>query len=119
MHRTISLLALTVLVVVWAPAFADTLTGKVVKITDGDTLYVLDANYKEHKIRLAGIDAPERKQAYGLASRKHLASIVADQQVTVEYQKRDRYGEQALPLCGRSSSPRPDSCDYKLCCRAT
>ncbi len=36
--------------------FADTLTGKVVKITDGDTVYVLDANYKDHKIRLAGID---------------------------------------------------------------
>ncbi len=34
--------------------FADTLTGKVVKITDGDTLYVLDANYQQHKIRLAG-----------------------------------------------------------------
>ncbi len=60
-------------------AFADSLTGKVIKITDGDTLYVLDANYQEHKIRLAGIDAPERKQAYGLASRKHLASIVAGQ----------------------------------------
>ncbi len=73
-------------------SFADALTGKVVKITDGDTLYVLDANYKEHKIRLAGIDAPERKQAYGLASRKHLLSIVAGKQVTVEYQKRDRYG---------------------------
>ncbi len=73
-------------------AFGDTLTGKVVKITDGDTLYVLDANYKDHKIRLGGIDAPERKQAYGLASRKHLASIVAGQQVKVEYQKRDRYG---------------------------
>jgi len=72
--------------------FADSLTGKVVKITDGDTLYVLDANYKEYKIRLAGIDAPERKQAYGLASRKHLALIVAGKQVTVEYQKRDRYG---------------------------
>ncbi|MFB3088146.1 MAG: thermonuclease family protein, partial [Acidiferrobacterales bacterium] len=71
---------------------ADSLTGKVVKITDGDTLYVLDANYQEHKIRLAGIDAPERRQAYGLASRKHLASIVAGKQVTVEYQKRDRYG---------------------------
>ncbi len=73
-------------------ASADTLTGKVVKITDGDTLYVLDDNYQQHKIRLAGIDAPERKQAYGLASRKHLASIVAGKQVTVEYQKRDRYG---------------------------
>ncbi len=65
---------------------------KIVKITDGDTLYVLDANYKDHKIRLAGIDAPERRQAYGLASRKHLLSIVAGKQVTVEYQKRDRYG---------------------------
>ncbi len=48
-------------------ASADSLTGKLVKITDGDTLYVLDANYNEHKIRLAGIDAPERKQAYGLS----------------------------------------------------
>jgi len=73
-------------------AFANSLTGKVVKITDGDTVYVLDANYKDHKIRLAGIDAPERKQACGLASRKHLASIVAGQPVTIEYQKRDRYG---------------------------
>ncbi len=73
-------------------AFADTLTGKVGRVVDGDTLYVLDANYKDHKIRLAGIDAPERRQAYGLASRKHLASIVAGKQVTVEYQKRDRYG---------------------------
>jgi endonuclease YncB( thermonuclease family) len=44
------------------------------------------------KIRLAGIDAPERKQAYGLASRKHLGSIVAGKQVTVEYRKRDRHG---------------------------
>ena len=71
-------------------ASADTLTGKVGRVVDGDTLYVLDANYKDHKIRLAGIDAPERRQAYGLASRKHLASMVAGQQVTVEYQKRDR-----------------------------
>ncbi len=45
------------------PASADSLTGKVIKITDGDTLYVLDANYQQHKIRLVGIDAPERKQA--------------------------------------------------------
>ncbi len=38
-------------------ASADFPTGQVVKITDGDTLYVLDANYQQHKIRLAGIDA--------------------------------------------------------------
>ena len=56
-------------------AVADSLTGKVAKITDGDTLYVLDANYKEHKIRLAGIDAPERRQAYGLTTRCDYISL--------------------------------------------
>ncbi len=56
------LIASVFLVFLSIQAFADTLTGKVIKITDGDTLYVLDANYQEHKIRLAGIDAPERKQ---------------------------------------------------------
>ncbi len=60
-------IALCFLVFLSLTAFANSLTGKVVKITDGRTLYVLDANYKEHKIRLAGIDAPERKQAYGLS----------------------------------------------------
>ncbi len=63
----VRVIALFFLVFLSLVALADSLTGKVVKITDGDTLYVLDANYKEHKIRLAGIDAPERKQAYGLA----------------------------------------------------
>ncbi len=61
-----------------------------VSITHADV--VLDANYQQHKIRLAGIDVPERKQAYGLASRKHLGLIVAGKHVRVEYQKRDRYG---------------------------
>ena len=73
------IIALCCLVFLPLAASADSLTGKVVKITDGDTLYVLDANHQQHKIRLAGIDAPERKQAYGLASRKHLASMVAGQ----------------------------------------
>jgi endonuclease YncB( thermonuclease family) len=67
MHWAVRLITLCFLVFVPISASADTLTGKVVKIMDGDTLYVLDANYKEHKIRLAGIDAPERKQAYGLS----------------------------------------------------
>ena len=69
MYRTLTATTVALVVVLlWSyPASADSLTGKVVKITDGDTLYVLDANYKEHKIRLAGIDTPERKQAYGLS----------------------------------------------------
>lgn len=43
-------------------AIADTLTGRVIKITDGDTLTVLDASFTQHKIRLTGIDAPESDQ---------------------------------------------------------
>jgi len=73
-------------------ASADSLTGKVVKVADGDSITVLDNTNTQYRIRLQGIDAPERKQAYGLASRKHLASIVAGKQVRIEHQKRDRYG---------------------------
>ncbi len=90
--RRFRVITLGLLIGLSLTAFGDTLTGKVGRVVDGDTLYVLDANYKDHKICLAGIDAPERKQAYGLASRKNLASIVASKQVTIEYQKRDRYG---------------------------
>ncbi len=57
MYLTARVIVLCLLVFLSLAASADTLTGKVVKITDGDTLYVLDASYKEHKIRLAGIDA--------------------------------------------------------------
>ena len=72
-------------------AFADTLTGKVVKVANGDTVTILDNN-TQHKIRLQGIDAPERKQPFGNASRKHLATLVAGKEITVMWENRDRYG---------------------------
>ncbi len=74
-----------------APTF-HVLTGKVVKVVDGDTIYALDESLTEHKVRLAGIDAPEKTQPYGLASRKHLASWVAGNTATIQYTKHDRYG---------------------------
>ena len=58
-------------------ALADTLTGRVVRVTDGDTIIVLDAKNIQHKIRLQGIDAPEKGQAYGTKSKEHLSSTVA------------------------------------------
>ncbi len=75
---------------------ADILTGKVVKVTDGDSITVLD-NITEHRIRLQGIDAPERKQAFGNASRKHLATLVAGREVTVKWGKRDRLVPSVYP----------------------
>ena len=67
-------------------AYAD-LTGRVAAVTDGDTIKVLDASNTEHKVRLTGIDAPERGQPYGTASRDHLASMVAGKVVKVESTK--------------------------------
>ena len=71
--------------------WAGTITGSVVRITDGDTLVVLDTNKIQHKIRLVGIDAPEKKQAYGKKSKDNLSALVAGRYVVVEYEKRDRY----------------------------
>ena len=71
---------------------ADTLVGKVVALSDGDTITVLDAQYVQHKIRLSGIDAPEKTQAFGTRAKELLSDLVFDQIVSVEYQKFDRYG---------------------------
>ena len=73
-------------------AQADTLSGRVVAVHDGDTITVLDASRTQHKIRLAGIDAPESKQAFGGRSKQNLSNLVYNRQVTVNWQKYDRYG---------------------------
>ena len=79
------------LILVHSVASAGTLTGRVVRVTDGDTIVVLDADNAQHKIRLTGIDAPERKQAFGTKSKEHLSDAVAGKSVVVEYSKRDYY----------------------------
>jgi micrococcal nuclease len=68
-----------------------TLSGKVVAVADGDTLTVLDESKTQHKIRLAGIDAPEKGQAFGTKARENLAAKVFGQNVRVEVIDVDRY----------------------------
>ena len=70
---------------------AETVTGRVVKVYDGDTVTILDASNTQHRIRLQGIDAPERGQAYGRKSGKYLADAVSGKYVVIDYSKRDRY----------------------------
>lgn len=72
-------------------AWADVLIGRVVSIADGDTLTILEDGRKQHKIRLAGIDAPERAQPFGKRSKEHLSSLVFDRRVIIETDKKDRY----------------------------
>jgi len=71
---------------------ADELQGQVVGIADGDTVTVLDASDTQHKIRLKSIDAPERGQAFGQASKRNLSALIFGKLVTIQFSKRDRYG---------------------------
>ncbi|MGC8732742.1 MAG: thermonuclease family protein [Halothiobacillaceae bacterium] len=70
---------------------ADTLTGKVVSVSDGDTITVLDSDNHQHKIRIAGIDAPEKKQPFGQRSKENLSQLVFGKEVDVQWSKHDRY----------------------------
>ena len=72
--------------------FAEEIAGRVVRVADGDTITVLSTPATQHKIRLHGIDAPEKKQPFGHAAGRFLAGLVANREVRVSYTKRDRYG---------------------------
>ncbi|WP_342129794.1 thermonuclease family protein [Hydrogenophaga sp. OTU3427] len=71
---------------------SDSVTGKVVAVSDGDTVTVLDRDQNRYKVRLQGIDAPEKRQPFGQRSKEHLSKLVFARNVFVEYNKRDRYG---------------------------
>jgi endonuclease YncB( thermonuclease family) len=73
------------------PAAAIEFFGKVVGVTDGDTLTVLTTQWQQHRVRLSGIDAPERRQAFGQVSKQHLSDLGYDKTVSVVFHKRDRY----------------------------
>lgn len=65
--------------------------GKVIRVLDGDTIEVLQ-DKKPIRVRLANIDAPEKKQAFGRGSTNQLKALLAGQSVTVSYTQTDRYG---------------------------
>ena len=71
---------------------ADTLEGNVVKIADGDTLTLLTSSNEQVKIRLAGIDTPERKQPFGNKAKQALANLAFQKQALIEVEAKDRYG---------------------------
>jgi endonuclease YncB( thermonuclease family) len=77
---------------------AETLYGRVVGVADGDTLTLLDRDNRQHKIRISGIDAPEKGQPFGEVSRQNLARLVFDRNVRAECYKEDRYRRQVCRL---------------------
>jgi len=70
---------------------AEVLNGTVVGVSDGDTITVLDKLTKEHKVRLMGIDAPEKSQAFGNQAKQTLSNYIYKKEVSVEFKKYDKY----------------------------
>ena len=82
-------------------AFAQTLTGRVVGIADGDTLTVYDGT-QEIRVRLADIDAPEKGQPFGTAARKHLSTLCYATHASIRVVDVDHYGRTiGRVTCGR------------------
>ena len=90
--KKFALAAAMLLAVFVCDALAATLAGRVVGVSDGDTVTVLTAENRQFKIRLSGIDAPEKKQPFGAYAKETLARQLFDQQVVIEWSKTDRYG---------------------------
>jgi len=70
----------------------DTISGKVVAVADGDTITILTSDKKQVQIRFAGIDTPEKKQAYGQKAKDFTASKVAGKIVNIDIETTDKYG---------------------------
>jgi endonuclease YncB( thermonuclease family) len=89
----VTALALLLSLSVFGVAVAGSLmSGKVIGVLDGDTVEVLDASKTTHRIRLTGIDAPEKAQPFGQRAKEHLSGLVFGKQVEVQAGKTDKYG---------------------------
>lgn len=68
------------------------LSGRVVRVADGDTVSVLAADNTQYKVRLFGIDTPEQDQPHGRSARRALDELVGDRHVGVVVIETDDYG---------------------------
>lgn len=88
MMRFVFVLALLAPAICWG----DSYSGRVVGVADGDTVTVLVNEHDQYKVRVAWIDAPEKKQAFGQKAKAMMSDLVYGKDVVVEWSKRDRYG---------------------------
>lgn len=88
MKKTILLIILTLAYII-LPARA--ITGKVTGVKDGDTIEILKER-TSYRIRLAGIDCPEKKQPYGSQAKQFVSELCFGKTVTARILSQDRYG---------------------------
>jgi endonuclease YncB( thermonuclease family) len=104
--------AVAILLLVPQLGVAADIVGRVVSIADGDTLTVLDAQNQQHRIRIAGIDAPEKAQPFGQKSKASLSMMAFNRDVEIFGNKLDRDGRTiakvmvADPTCNMPACPK-------------
>jgi len=94
------------------PAHAD-FTGVVVGVADRATITIL-REQEQVKVRLAGIDAPEKKQAFGNVARQNMAHLVVGKEVRVDDRKKDRYGAPSVASGWRPTPAVPPNARRRL-----
>ena len=91
MRRAIALI--TIIVALAGQALAgDPVEWRVVSVHDGDTITCLDEGNKQHRIRIDGIDAPERGQPFGNVARDRMTTLAKGKTATIHGHGNDRYG---------------------------
>lgn len=84
--------SLLALLLALSPTANADLTGRVIAVLDGDTIEVLPPTLQPVRVRLANIDAPEKRQPFGARAKQHLATLVYQRQVDILSDSTDRYG---------------------------
>ena len=98
MHRCARTLLLAAILLGAQPALGAEIFGRVVGVSDGDTITVLDDSKTQHKVRFAGIDAPEKSQVFGECSKQNLSVLVFQKRVEARCHKKDRYGREVCAV---------------------
>lgn len=88
-HRAVLTLALAFIA---TSAICAEIKGRVTAVADGDSFTLTDAGRRSYRVRIQGIDAPERAQDFSQASKKSLSELLFSRDVTVIVQKHDQYG---------------------------
>jgi len=102
------ILAAPLLLLAW-PVASATIEGYVVGVADGDTITILAVEKQKHRIRISGIDAPEKAQPFGNRSKQNMERLAKSKKAQADCPKTDRYGRMVCkvwvqpdycPTCG-------------------
>jgi micrococcal nuclease len=85
-----SIMRLLLIIICFFSCSTEQQTGKVVKVIDGDTFDLMSD--KKIRVRMFGIDSPERGQAFSVKAREFTAALIAGKEINVTIRNNDRYG---------------------------